>query len=390
VTGEGTSFRIGIVGTGYMAKAHSMAYAAIRAGGFPECPLPIKRRIAGLTSDLAGRAARTLGWDEHTDDWRAVTRADDIDIVDVVTPNDLHAEIAIDALRHGKHVLCEKPLAHRLADSMRMLEAAQEGRTVDQVAFVYRTWPAIQLAKQLIERGAIGTPRSFAGCFLQDYAADPNVPGGWRFQRARAGGGSLMDIGSHVIDVARYLVGDVDQVIATTERYVRHRRMVDEGDVFAGSDAGAGSTRGPATLDVDVDDAAVALLRFRNGATGTLRTGWSEPGHHHDLDFEVGGESGLIRFAWSRCNELAVSTTSRSGHEERIMLGPEHPGAADFWPVVGTNLGYSDAITAALLRLLRAADGRGARGPDFADGVAVLKTVDALMRSSESHQWTAV
>lgn len=177
--------RIGLVGSGFMARAHTMAFNSAPSVYWPDLPAIEKVRLADVGAKLAENAAQRWGWAHASTDWREVTRGEDIDLVDIVTPNDLHAEIAIDAARSGKHILCEKPLAHSAAAAAEMYQAALEAGVVHQVNFIYRKWPAVMLARQLIERGEIGRVMHFHAHFLQDYALDASLPRGWRMQRSR-------------------------------------------------------------------------------------------------------------------------------------------------------------------------------------------------------------
>ena len=200
--------RVGLVGAGFMAKTHSLAYRAAQLLYGQDLPHVEQVRIADIDRDTAQRAAAAFGWREGTDDWREITRAEDIDLVDIVTPNNTHAEIAIDAAKHGKHVLCEKPLASTLDDARQMNEAAATAGVLTQVGFVFRAWPAMAFAKQLIETGRIGRVHQLRAHYFHDYALDPAFSMGWRTDRAIAGAGSLGDLGSHVIDLPADLVGE--------------------------------------------------------------------------------------------------------------------------------------------------------------------------------------
>jgi levoglucosan dehydrogenase len=383
--------RVGMVGSGYVAKAHTLAYDNVHTLYWPHLPPLEKLRIADVSAELAQRGAQRLGWDEGVDDWRRVTRADDIDLVDIVTPNDTHAEIAIDAAQHGKHLFCEKPLAVDAAAARAMAEAVQKAGVINQVCFTYRSWPGVQLARKLIDEGRIGQVKHFRAWFLQDYALDASLPLVWRMQRDRAGAGKLADGGSHLLDIARYLVGDVDRVLARLKTFITERpAAIDKGEaVFRGRDAQSTGELVP----VGIEDAADVLLEFEGGAIGVIQTSWVASGHKLDLGFEIGGDRGAIRLSWQRSNELEYYSAD-DGDETQgfrtIVLGPRHPGAAPFWSVAGQQLGMNDAFLIAVGDLLGAVAEERPATPDFVDGLRACEIVDAALESGDSERWVDV
>jgi predicted dehydrogenase len=388
---EAKAIRLGMVGSGYVAKAHTLAYNNVYTLGWPELPRVEKRRIADVSEELAVRGAQRLGWSEGVGDWRRVTRAEDVDLVDIVTPNDTHAEIAIDAAQHGKHLFCEKPLAVDAASALAMVEAAQKAGVVNQVCFTYRSWPGVQLARKLIEDGRIGRVKHFRAYFLQDYALDASMPLVWRLQRSRAGAGKLADGGSHLLDIARYLVGDVDRVFARLKTFITERpAAVDLGEaVFRADDAQSTGQLVP----VDIEDHADVLLEFDGGAVGVIQTSWVASGHKLDLGFEVGGDRGALRLSWQRSNELEYYSADDDRETQgfrTIVLGPPHPGAAPFWSVAGQQLGMNDAFLIAVGDLVRAVAQERPAKPDFLDGLRACEIVDAALRSAEEERWIAV
>ncbi len=206
-----------------MAKAHSLAYAGMPMYFWPAPALTHRKMVADVTDELAKDAAARLGYDEYTSNWMDIINNPEIDIVDIVTPNNSHAEIAIAAAKAGKHIISEKPLARNAAEAKTMLDAVKEAGVKHMVAFNYRRTPAVALAKKYIEEGAIGKVLNFRGTYLQDWSADPNSPLSWRFKKEIAGSGALGDIGTHVVDFARYLVGEISDVMATTQTWVKER-----------------------------------------------------------------------------------------------------------------------------------------------------------------------
>lgn len=360
-----------------MAKTHSLAYSNARMLGGNDLPSIEPIRVADVDEEIARAAASRFGWGQSTTEWREVTRAPDVDLVDIVTPNNVHAEIAIDAARHGKHVICEKPLANTVESAREMHDAVDSAGVANQVGFVFRTWPAVALAKKLVDEGRIGRILRFRGHYFHDYALDPSFPIGWRASRDVAGAGSIGDLGSHVIDLARYLVGEIDSVLAHSRTFHSHRPAPHSG----------------APREVDVDDATVALVAFHSGAIGVMETNWMAAGYKTDLGFELSGDQGAIKFTWRRNNQLELY--SHSGNEDTrgfrsIYVGPMHEGAEPFWPVAGQGLGYGDAFTILVGRLLRALQDGTDVAPNFRDGLRASEVVEAAVRSSESLAWVDV
>lgn len=360
-----------------MARTHSLAYGGARLFYGDQFPRIERVRIADVSREAAEAAAARLDWQSATADWRDITRAQDIDLVDIVTPNHLHAEIAIDAARHGKHVLCEKPLAPTPDAALAMYREVRDAGVVNQVGFVFRKWPAMTLARRLVDEGRLGRILRFRAHYFHDYALDPSFEASWRLQRATAGAGSIGDIGSHLIDLARYLVGDVARVLARSRTIYAHRPA-------------AGSTE---PMSIDVDDATDVLFEFVDGASGVIETSWMAAGYKTDLSFEISGDEGAIRFTWCRNGELEFYS-HQDGEDRRgfrtIIIGPMHEGAEGFWPVPGQGLGYGDAFTILIGDLLGAIRNGAAVTPSFLDGLRTAAVVEAVLRSVETGSWVDV
>lgn len=361
--------RLGIVGGGFMARVHSLAYRAmplLYGAAFPKIE---QIRLADVNRDIALQAAREYGWREATADWREVTRAPDIDLVDIVTPNDSHAEIAIDAAEHGKHILCEKPLANTVDNARRMYAAATSAGVLTQMGFVFHTWPAVAAAKQLIENGRVGRIYCMNAHYFHDYALDQTFPMGWRVQKNVAGGGSINDLGSHVVDLARYLVGEIAAVTARTHTLIPARPDSD-GNL----------------VSITVDDAADIQVDFACGATGVIQTNWMAAGHKTDIGFEILGERAALSFTWEQCNSLRFYDHDDPVAERgfrTIHIGPQHAGAQDFWPVAGQGLGYGDAFTILIARFLKAIASGECSHPDFLDGLYASEIVSTAIRAAD-------
>jgi len=383
-----TPWRTGMVGAGYMAKLHSLSMNNL--AGLSQDPRDRFELVRIVDTDLAAaeQEAGRWGWKAFGDDWRQVTRSADIDVVSVATPNDLHHEICLDAFRHGKHVLCEKPLATSARSALELAQAAHASGRVHRVNFTYRSWPAIAQAKALISQGAIGAVRHFEGHFFQDHNNDPTIPLHWRFRQGPAGAGALGDVGAHIIDLARFLVGEVDSVVATTQRFIDQRPLPQDRQR-----QGA----------VEVDDLACALVQFRSGASGTLKASWALPGYKNDVYFVVVGEHGAIRFSWERSNELQVFDSADaaplSGYRT-IPLGRAHPGAELFWfPALGgeqdvgvtaQGMGYGDAFVLGFRDFSQALRQGESPAPNFVDGLRCSEITDAILTSARERCWIDV
>ena len=372
-----------------MGKAHSLAYAAMPMFFWPAPAVPHRRLLAELDPAVADEAARRFGFDQSTGNWRDVVASDQIDLVDIAVPNDAHAEIAIAAAEAGKHVICEKPLARTTAEARAMYEAVAAAGVVNMVAFSYRRTPAVVLAHQLIAEGAIGQVRNFRGTYLQDWSNDPDLPLSWRFQREVAGSGALGDIGTHVLDMARYLVGEVAAVNSVMRTYIPDRPISEGPDQLAAARKLTGSARG----HVDVDDEVLTLLRFEGGAVGSLEATRHAHGRKNFLTFEIHGDSGSLRFDYERREELelylAADPEDRRGFRT-ILTGPAHPYGEALWPIPGLGVGFGETKIIECYELMRAIAQESDPSPDFRDGYQIALICDAIVESAQSGDWVQI
>ena len=314
----------------------------------------------------------------------------DIDIVDIVTPNDTHAEIAIAAAKAGKHIICEKPLARTVAESKSMLDAVNAAGVIHMVAFNYRRTPAVALARKFIEEGRIGKVLNFRGTYLQDWSADPNSPLSWRFSKKIAGSGTVGDIGTHVVDMARYLVADITAVNAMVHTYVKSRPLQAGGvDKLGAADKNATGPRG----EVDVDDEMLTMLRFANGAVGSIEATRNAYGRNNYLTFEIHGERGSIAFNYERRDELQVMFADDPVDVRgfrTIYTGPAHPYGEGLWPIPGLGIGYTETKIVECYDLCRAIASGEQPSPNFADGYRIEQIAEAILRSGENGAWVEV
>jgi predicted dehydrogenase len=380
---------VGLVGGGFMGKAHSLAYAAMPMFFWPAPALPVRRTIAEATPELAEEAAKRFGFQRSTADWHDIVDDPDIAVVDIATPNNLHAEVAIAAARAGKHIICEKPLAPTTDESRRMYEAVRDAGVVHMVAFNYRRTPAVALAKKYIEEGAIGRILSFRGTYLQDWSADPESPLSWRFQKAVAGSGALGDIATHVIDLARYLAGEISAVNSMLSTWIPERPVQSGGADRLGTTRGGGGAKAA----VDVDDEVITMLRFEGGAIGTIEATRNAYGRNNFLTFEIHGTEGSIVFNYERRDELQVCFAGDGGDRRgfrTVYTGPAHPYGSGLWPIPALGIGYGETKIIEAYDFLRAiAEGTPAR-PDFRDGYQIALIDDAILKSAESQSWVKV
>lgn len=368
-----TTLGVGLIGSGFMGKAHALGF--LNANRIFDLPVRTEPALLADASDaLAARAAASLGFPRSTGDWRALVDDPAVGIVSITTPNVLHREMALRAIAAGKPVYCEKPLAPTAAEAGEMALAAERAGVVTQVGFNYIKNPMVRLARALVKAGEIGAVRSFRGVHAEDFMADAANPWTWRLDPS-GGGGALADIGSHVIALARYVVGPVAAVTGETATLVKSRPF-------------AGGHRA-----VEVDDVATAALRFEGGAVGTIEANWMATGRKMGLEFEVSGSEGAIRFTQERMNELKLYRTKDLAGVRgfrTIEAGPEHPPYGDFCPAPGHGLGFNDLKTIEVADFLRAVAGEPVGHADFREGWEVAKTVEAVYRAAREGGWARV
>lgn len=378
---------VGLIGAGFMGKAHSLAYAAMPMFFWPAPAIPNRRIIADISDESARDAAARYGFELSTGDWRKVIEDKEVHVVDISTPNSTHAEIAIAAAGAGKHIICEKPLSRTLDEAKAMYEAVKKAGVVNMVAFSYRRTPAVALAKRLIEEGAVGELLNFRGTYLQDWSADPDSPLSWRFQKSVAGSGTLGDIATHVIDIARYLMGEVTAVNAMTQTYIKERPIQQNGvDKLGAAERDAGGPKGA----VDVDDEVMTFLRFDGGAVGSLEATRNAYGRNNFLTFEVHGSKGSLVFNYERRDELqffsADDPADRRGFKT-IYTGPAHPYGEGLWPIPALGIGYGETKIIECYDLFKAIAEETSVSPDFREGYLTERIADAVQTSNEQQAW---
>ncbi|MBX9421441.1 Gfo/Idh/MocA family protein [Streptomyces lateritius] len=373
---------IGLIGYAFMGAAHSQGW---RTAGrvFDLRPRPVLAAVAGRDRAAVRAAADRHGWAAAETDWRALVARDDVQVVDICTPGDSHAEIAITALDAGKHVLCEKPLANSVAEAEAMADAAERAARRGQVAMVgfnYRRVPALAFARRLIEEDRIGALRHVRLTYLQDWLVDPEFPLTWRLERQHAGSGALGDLGAHIVDLAQFLAGEpLVGVSAQLQTFVRERPLL------AGAASGLSGSGGPERGRVTVDDAAVFTGRLASGALATFEASRMAPGRKNALRLEISGEHGSLAFDLERLNELLFhdhrEPAVTAGFRRILVTEADHPYLDAWWPP-GHVLGYEHTFTHQARDLVVAIATGTAALPSFADGLQVQRVLAAVEESA--------
>ncbi|MFJ4036703.1 Gfo/Idh/MocA family protein [Microbacterium sp. NPDC090007] len=379
-----------MIGYGFMGAAHSVGWR--QAPRMFDLPRAVEMTVVvGRNADAVASAAERWGWAESATDWREVIARDDIDIVDIVTPGDSHAEIAIAALEAGKHVLCEKPLANTVAEAEAMAETAARARARgirSMVGFTYRRVPAVTLLREMIAEGAVGTVQQVRAAYRQDWLVDPRMPLAWRLQKEHAGSGALGDIGAHIIDMTQFVTGlAVESVTGTLETIVKQRPLQVAGSGLSGA-AGEG------VGEVTVDDAALFTGRLSNGALASFEATRFATGRKNALTIEVSGDRGALAFDLEDLNSLRfydrTAPEGRQGFTQILVTEPQHPYVSAWWPA-GHMLGYEHGFSHQVVDLVGAIDAGTDPHPSFDEGLSVQRVLDAVERSSSADaSWTRV
>lgn len=373
-SGDAPTLGIGMLGYAFMGKAHSNALKKLPYMMYPPVAVPRLVGIAGRNKEAVTEAAKRYGYEKAYTDWRDMLNDPDIDVFDNGGPNDAHAEPTIAAARAGKHVFCEKPLARTAQEAKSMLDAVRQAGVMHMVAYNYRFVPAIVQAKQLIASGALGRIFHYRAVYLQEWIIDPNFPKIWRLDKKLAGSGSLGDLGSHIIDLARFLVGEPKKVMGMTRTFIEERPLPEGG-----------------TGKVDVDDAVAALIEFDNGAMGTVEATRFAQGNKNGQYWEINCEKGSIRFNLERLNELQVYWADEAPKETRgfhnvLVTEGYHPYWSNWWPH-GHIIGWEHSFVHEFHHFFDAIVNKKPVAPwgaDFVDGYRNAVICDAIVESAQS------
>ncbi|GAB3253808.1 Gfo/Idh/MocA family protein [Nocardioides dilutus] len=392
MTSTRPTLAVGMVGHAFMGAAHSQAWRS--APRFFDLPLtPTMQVVCGRDPGRVAEAADRLGWAETETDWRRLVDRADVDLVDICTPGDTHAEIAIAALAAGKHVLCEKPLANTVAEAEEMVAAAERAAADGvraMVGFTYRRVPAIALARRLVADGRIGEIRHVRAQYLQDWIADPEAPLSWRLDKSKAGSGALGDIGAHIIDLTQHITGErITEVSGQLETFVKERPVAAGETAGTLGGGGASTERGPVT----VDDAAVFIARLSGGGLGVYEATRFATGRKNAIRIEVNGSQGSLAFDFEDMNVLELYDASEpaetAGFRRILVTEPTHPYTAAWWPP-GHGLGYEHGFTHQVVDLVRAIAEGTDPSPSFADGLQVQRVLAAVETSSDTRSWQEI
>ncbi|GAA3756911.1 Gfo/Idh/MocA family oxidoreductase [Microbacterium kribbense] len=384
------TLRVAMIGHGFMGAAHSVGWR--QAPAIFDLPDRVEMSVlVGRDAAAAEAAARKWGWSESATDWREVVTRDDVDIVDIVTPGDIHAEIAIAALAAGKHVLCEKPMANSVAQAESMLAAAEQAAargTKAMVGFTYRRVPAVTLLRDLIAQGKVGNIHQVRAAYRQDWLVDPETPLAWRLQKDHAGSGALGDIGAHIIDMTQFVTGlAVDAVSGTVQTVVPRRPLLDSGSGLSGTAAeGYG--------DVTVDDLAIFTGRLAGGALVSFEATRFATGRKNALTIEVSGDKGALLFDLEDLNRLRfydrTAPSRLQGFTAILVTEPVHPYVAAWWPA-GHVLGYEHGFVHQAADFVTAVCTGAPAHPTFAEGLSVQRVLDAVQHSAAAESaWVDV
>ena len=382
---------IGMIGYRFMGKAHSFGLEAAPFF-FRNGVRPVKKVICGRAEHLVKQAAEEFGWEEYTTDWKKVVSREDLDVIDIVTPTNLHKDIAIAALKAGKHVFCEKPLALNASQAKDMLDAAEKAGVVHMLGHNYRRVPAIALAKKMIEEGRLGRIYHFRGVYLQDWIMDPSFPVTWQLDKKTAGAGPHADLNSHIVDLARYLVGELDTVVGMEETFIKRRPKASVGETLNTMLTADGKIE-TEYADVTVDDTTAFLARFKNGAVGTFEASRFAGGRKNHERIEINGSRGTIVFNFERMNELEYW----SGEDDlevqgfRTILATEgcHPYISAWWPA-GHIIGYENTFVNQFADFFKCIRDNSKAEPNFYDGWKNTQVLDAVAKSVRTLTWEKV
>jgi predicted dehydrogenase len=366
---------IGIIGTQFMGRAHTNAYLDV--GYYFDVPKPVMKAACDINESFLKEFCSRFNWQSQETSWEKLVARDDIDMIDICTSNATHMPIAVAAAKAGKHILCEKPISMNAEEARQMADAASEAGVRHMVAFNYRRVPALALAKQLIDQGKIGRIRHFNAVYYQDWLVDPNFPIVWRHDAKVAGSGAHGDMNAHTVDLARYLVGEIEAVCAAQEIFVKERPLAE------------GKGKGKVTAD----DALFMLARFRDGALGNFMATRFATGRKNYLRLEIFGSEGSLIFNLERLNELDYYSRgdegTTQGFRNIVVTEGDHPYLKTWWPP-GHIIGWEHTFIHEVADLLTAIEKKENVHPDFYDGLKCQEVLDAACRSADSGKWITI
>ncbi|MCE7062538.1 Gfo/Idh/MocA family protein [Dyadobacter sp. CY343] len=375
---------IGIIGYKFMGRAHSNAW--LKAPLFFDIPAnPVLKVACGRQLESVSDFAQKWGWEETETDWRQLIERPDIDVIDIALPQNLHYEIALAAAKAGKHIFCEKPLSMSSRQAEEMLKVCEDNKVVHYLNHNYRRVPAVAHAKKMIEDGKIGRIFHWRCCYQQDWIVDPEFPLTWQLKKEVAQAGPQWDLNSHAVDLAHFLVGDISTVSCLTSNFITERPIANENSSGNLSAEALGSEKG----EVTVEDAALMMVRFKNGAVGSFEATRFATGRKNRLSFEIYGSKGSLVFDMEKMNELQYFSLADPEGDQgfRTILVTEsgHPYVGNWWPA-GHIIGYEHAFVHAVVDFVKAVEEKTPISPDFSDGLKIMQVLEAGLKSSKSGQ----
>ena len=382
-----TEIGVGVIGLGWMGQVHSRGYRRL-LDHYPDCPLEPRLVMAADAVEARAReSAGRLGYEGWSTDWREVVEHPEVEAVSITAPNYLHREVAVAAVRAGKHIWLEKPCGRFPAETFDIERAVEEAGVTSMIGLMYRHAPAVEYAKELIAAGELGEITHYRGYFLADYASDPNGALTWRYKEEGAGLGVLGDIMPHTVDMAQNLLGPVSRVSAQRETFIRERP-----EVPAGMGTGHFTVEGGEMGPVENEDYVSSIVQFENGARGTFENSRVCVGPHVRMSFEVNGTRGALSWDFQRLNELELYRSDATGSRgyRTVFAAPGMGDFGNFQPGAGISMGYDDfKVSEAYKFLSSIADGRQ-REPGIREIASTMRVVEAMDRSCETGRWEAV
>lgn len=370
--------RIGLVGAGWMGKAHTNAFLNALMLFGPQAGKPVFEVVADVNIEAAKTACEKLGFARWVNNWQEVVTDPNVDVIDIATPNAFHYEVAKVALENGKHVYCEKPLTLSAEESKTLAELAKQKGVVNYVGYNNVMNPANAYIKELVSSGKLGKIMRFSGTYDQDGLLDPTLPITWRHINKHSGSGALGDLGSHLLSVSQFILGDISRVNALSKIVIPQRPVQ------------AGSTE---LADVENDDLITILAEYKNGAVGTIGASRVATGRKNYLTFEIQGTKGSVFYSLERMNEVNVyfeSDDSADRGFRTVFLGPDHKGYSAFYPASGIAIGYNDMKVLEVHELLAAISEGRPYACDFEFGWKIDEIVSAVLKSASEQSWVDV
>ncbi len=374
---EKTSYGVGLIGTGYMGKCHALAFGSVKAvfGNLPDVRLEF---LCDVESEIVKKRADEFGFSKWTTDWKDLLLDDTVDIVAITTPNAFHKEIAMAALSAGKAVYCEKPMAISLSDGEEMAQLARRTQLPTLVGYNYIRNPALVHAKKLVDQGAIGRVIQFRGTCDEDYMADETVPYTWRCRIKDAGTGTLGDLAVHLVSVAQFLLGDIDELCGEIDTVHKERPFQDKPHEYG---------------TVENEDQANAIFKFKSGVQGVLCSSRSCWGRKNSLTWEIHGSEGTLEFNQERMNELRLYQREEKPHLEgfkTILTSPDHEPYGQFVPSPGHQLGFNDLKVIEVAGLLQCLSQGTEPYPSFQDALHFERVIHSIVKSSKERRWISI